>query len=201
MPITLSDTSITGLAVGGLPTGTVNSTVLADAAVTRAKMGYTGAVLQTVFAYTHSTTSWGGNSASNFEAYITPTSTSSYILIMGVLSGHASDDSYSYLQYNIGGGSWTKGGGGMNGPNYLGGWGDHCWSHGSNSGPFQNPCFTLINFGTTSQVGIRWCVNAEATFYQNRGTAGATWDGYEGGSSNPNFAPGISTLILQEIRS
>jgi len=38
MPITLGDTSITGLGVGGLPAGTVNATTLASAAVTTVKL-------------------------------------------------------------------------------------------------------------------------------------------------------------------
>jgi hypothetical protein len=46
MPITLGDTSITGLGVGGLPSGTVNATTLAAGAA-RANFG-AGAVLQVV---------------------------------------------------------------------------------------------------------------------------------------------------------
>lgn len=38
MPITLGNTSITGLGVGGLPSGTVNSDSLASAAVTTVKL-------------------------------------------------------------------------------------------------------------------------------------------------------------------
>jgi hypothetical protein len=38
MPIVLGDTTITGLAAGGLPAGTVNSTTLADAAVISSKL-------------------------------------------------------------------------------------------------------------------------------------------------------------------
>lgn len=200
MPITLGDTTIAGLGAGGLPSGSVTADTLASAAVTAAKMGYSGAVLQTVYAYSDSRTTWGGNNSSDFAAYITPSAAANKILITGVLYGHANDDSYSYLQYNIAGGGWTKGGAGMNGVNYLGGWGDHSWSHKSNSGPFPNPCHCVISFNTTSTVGVRWCVNAEATFYQNRGEAGFSWDGYEGGNTNPNPGVGISTLILQEIK-
>jgi hypothetical protein len=46
MPITLGDTSITGLGVGGLPAGTVNSTTLANSAVTREKLAGSGATVQ-----------------------------------------------------------------------------------------------------------------------------------------------------------
>jgi hypothetical protein len=202
MAITLGNTSITGLSAGGLPSGTVTSDTLAGSAVTAAKIGFSGAVLQTSFGYSNSRTTWGGDNASDFAVYLTPTASSSKILIMGVLHGHANDDSFMYLQYNIGGGGWSKlGSDGGNGVSYLGGWGDHSWSHKSNSGPFPCPVFSLMSFNTTSQVGIRFVVNAESTFYQNRGESGSfSWDGYEGGNTNPNPGVGISTLILQEIK-
>ena len=46
MPIVLGDTTITGLGVGGLPNGTINADDLASGAVTRAKMGYAGAIVK-----------------------------------------------------------------------------------------------------------------------------------------------------------
>ncbi len=157
-----------------------------------------GAVIQTVYNFTNSRTSWGGMNTV-LETSIKPTSTASKILISGVLYGHASDDSYMYLEYKIGSGSWTKDTT-LNGDGYLGGWGDHCWSHMSNTGPFPSPFNVLFSPNTTQTVSIRVGVNAEATFYLNRGTSGSfSWDGSEGGNTNPN--PGISksTIILQEI--
>jgi hypothetical protein len=157
-----------------------------------------GAVIQTVYNFTNSRTSWGGMNTV-LETSIKPTSTASKILISGVLYGHASDDSYMYLEYKIGSGSWTKDAT-LNGDGYLGGWGDHCWSHMSNTGPFPSPFNVLFSPNTTQTVSIRVGVNAEATFYLNRGTSGSfSWDGSEGGNTNPN--PGISksTIILQEI--
>jgi hypothetical protein len=46
MPIVLGNTTITGLGVGGLPDGTINADDLASGAVTRAKMGYAGAIVK-----------------------------------------------------------------------------------------------------------------------------------------------------------
>jgi len=157
-----------------------------------------GSVVQTVYNYTNSRTSWGGQSTV-LETSITPSSAGSRILISGVLYGHANDDSYMYLEYKIGSGSWTKDAT-LNGDGYLGGWGDHCWSHGSNSGPFPSPFHLVFSPNTTQTISIRVGVNAEATFYLNRGTSTAySWDGSEGGTTNPNAAIAKSTIILQEI--
>jgi hypothetical protein len=85
MPIILQNTSITGLAAGGLPSGTVNATTLADGAVTREKLGYSGAIIQVVMS-TY-TAAWSSSSSNNWinlplTATITPTSSSSKILVM-----------------------------------------------------------------------------------------------------------------------
>jgi hypothetical protein len=92
MPIVLGNDTITGLGVGGLPNGTVNADDLASGAVTRAKMGYAGAVLQVVTftqtaAVVESRGGWSGPADwSEFGATmgvtITPTSASSKILFM-----------------------------------------------------------------------------------------------------------------------
>ena len=157
-----------------------------------------GTVLQTVYNFTNARTSWGGQNTV-LETSITPSSAGSRILISGVLYGHANDDSYMYLEYRIGNGSWIKDAT-LNGDGFLGGWGDHCWSHMSNTGPFPSPFHVVFSPNTTQTVSVRVGVNAEATFFLNRGTAGNfSWDGSEGGNTNPN--PGIakSTIILQEI--
>ena len=87
MPITLGDTSITGLGVGGLPAGTVNATTLADSAVTRAKMGYAGAVLQVVSGYNNAKVRATGSSYLwQNAAVITPSSATSKILVIAQFS-------------------------------------------------------------------------------------------------------------------
>jgi hypothetical protein len=92
MPIVLGNTTITGLGVGGLPDGTINADDLASGAVTRAKMGYAGAVLQvlsTTKTNTFTTTSGTFVDVTGLNVSITPTSTSSKILILAMVTGHA----------------------------------------------------------------------------------------------------------------
>ena len=85
MPITLGDTSITGLGVGGLPAGTVNATTLASSAVTAAKIGYSGAIIQTqyVSSGTRVQTTHSGfvEPSSAFRVTITPQYSNSMIII------------------------------------------------------------------------------------------------------------------------
>jgi hypothetical protein len=85
MPIVLGDTTITGLAAGGLPAGIVNSTILADNAVTAAKLGFGGPILQV------KVTEDGTNRVFNnvdyrvLETSITPTSASSKFWLLASL--------------------------------------------------------------------------------------------------------------------
>jgi hypothetical protein len=156
-------------------------------------------VLQTIYNFTNARTTWAGVSTV-LETTITPSSTASRILVTGVLYGHANDDSFMFLEYRIGtGGAWVKDSN-LNGDGNLGGWADHCWSHISNTGPFPGPFHVVFSPNTLLPVSFRVGVNAEATFYLNRGSSGVfAWDGSEGGNPNPN--PGISksSIILQEI--
>jgi hypothetical protein len=92
MPITLGNTTITGLGVGGLPAGTVNADSLASAAVTRAKIGYAGAILQVVQSIKTAPQTFSGLNTtfadiSDLSLAITPSSTSSKILILGHIYG------------------------------------------------------------------------------------------------------------------
>jgi hypothetical protein len=91
MPITLGDTTITGLGVGGLPAGTVNATTLASSAVTAAKIGYAGAILQVVNSVKTDTqtlsglnTSWAD--ISGISITITPRNASSKFIILSSIS-------------------------------------------------------------------------------------------------------------------
>jgi hypothetical protein len=103
MPITIGNTTITGLGVGGLPSATVGSTTLAAGAVTRSKMGTFGAALQVVSAFKtdpFSTTSTSGE-ITGLSVSITPTSSSSRILIFFSV---AYDNSQSDNSNDSGGG-------------------------------------------------------------------------------------------------
>jgi len=83
MPITINGSgTVTGLAVGGLPDGTVDAGTLASGAVSN-----TGKILQTVVGQatgrvSNTTTSW---TASDVAVTITPSATSSKILILASL--------------------------------------------------------------------------------------------------------------------
>jgi len=85
MPITIAGSgTITGLSAGGLPDASIVTADIADAAITRAKMGYSGAILQVVQA-THSTAVNINTSTytdTGLTGSITPTSASSKILVM-----------------------------------------------------------------------------------------------------------------------
>ena len=107
MPITLGDTSITGLGVGGLPAGTVNATTLAAGAA-RTNFG-AGAVLQVVGTVKTDTSSTSGTSfvtLPGLSASITPSSASNKVLVcwtiwFGQTLQH--NRAVGTLQRNIGG--------------------------------------------------------------------------------------------------
>jgi len=130
------------------------------------------------------------------ETFITPVSASSKILVMACLFGWSGDDSVCYLQYNIGGGSWTQDTT-LNGQGTYGGFGDHSWSHRSNNGPLGASLMVQFWPNTTSLVGVR----IRATSENN--TAGGFWlNGAQmittaGGDYNSGSA--TSTLTLFEI--
>jgi hypothetical protein len=94
MPITIAGSgTITGLSAGGLPDGVITTDDIAASAITRAKIGYSGAVLQFVSAeYTTASTLTATIPFDNtipqnnegteiFSLSITPTSASSRLVI------------------------------------------------------------------------------------------------------------------------
>ena len=107
MPVTINGNgSITGLSVGGLGSGVVNTATIASNAITTALqpagsvIQANSAVLTTVLdAYLSSMTTWriGGTTGSSFGVTITPTSASNKILFWGQISV-----SVTGPQYNIG---------------------------------------------------------------------------------------------------
>jgi hypothetical protein len=193
MPITLGDTTISGLSVGGLPAGTVNSTSLADNAVTRPKVAFQGAILQMVHNFSDAT-GVVGDVSTWLETFITPTEASSRIFIMGTFAGDArSDDSVSQLQYNIGGGPWQLDSNLNSRVQSFSGLGDHSWVHISNGGPFPFTMFGYFHPNTTQTVGIRFRHDQEGggNFWFNRSRDGV--------DNSENFGTSRSTLILIEV--
>jgi hypothetical protein len=194
MPITVGNTTISGLGVGGLPSGVVNATTLATSAVTRTKIGFQGAVIQTVHNFTDSTGGFS-NISTHLETFITPTSTNSRILIMGTLSGDGrADDSVVGLQYRIGGGAWQYDSVLNSRVQTFSGIGDMAWAHKSNGGPFPFTIYSFFHPNTTAQVGIRFYIDQESTgtFWLNRSS--------QAQDNSENFGTGRTTMFLSEIR-
>jgi len=195
MPIILGDTTISGLAAGGLPSASVTAATLAANAVIRSKMGFQGTIIQTVHNFTDST---GGFSdvSTHLETFITPQLQSSRILIMGTISGDwRQEDSVTQLQYNIGGGAWQLDTN-LNSRNQsFSGVGEGGWNHKSNGGPFPFCVFGFWHPNTTAQVGVRYRVDMEggSSFFLNRSNAGQ--------DNSENFGTGRSVLILSEVRT
>lgn len=81
MPVTIGNTSISGLGVGGLPAGSVTADTLENSSVTRAKIGYSGAVLQTVAANNTTRSTHTNTNTNVVSVTITPTSSTSKIFI------------------------------------------------------------------------------------------------------------------------
>ena len=99
MPVTINgDGSITGLSVGGLGSGVVNTATLANGAAVGSKLG-TGAVLQVKQTVKTDTTSYSNAGSfadiAGMSVTITPSSSSSNILVFPDL-GLASNDMTNY---------------------------------------------------------------------------------------------------------
>ena len=107
MPIVLGNTTITGLGVDGLPAGTVTGTNLANNSVTRPKVNIAGTWLQIVSTTktdTFVTSNTGWTAVTGLSITITPTSTSSKILLMCSVN-------YDSTRSNSGGGfAFARGG-------------------------------------------------------------------------------------------
>lgn len=156
-----------------------------------------GAIIQFAQSRTNATTTTTDQTGFTLlETYITPTTAASKILVMACLFGWSGDDSIAYLQYNIGGGSWTQDTT-LNGQGTFGGFADHSWSHRSNNGPMGASLMVQFWPNTTSQVGVRMRATSENNnnggFWLNGGQMPTTAGGdYNSGSAT-------STLTLFEI--
>ena len=100
MPIAINGSgAVTGISVGGLPDGLVDSDMLAAGAVTAPKRG-AGAILQVVQTFKNdsfSTTSTSYVDITGFSVTITPSSTSNKILLLNFAG--LSTDGNSSVQY------------------------------------------------------------------------------------------------------
>jgi len=211
MPITLNGNgTVTGVSVGGLPDGIVDTDMLAANAVSSAKLasGAGGKILQVVTVSDSVRETAGSVSLSSANTYydtpfavtITPSATSSKILLMGHVMGEASIDDYTMLwriERAISGGSTTN----IQAPS-------------ASSRPLGISMFpqgfynsdnvsttSVVNFAglidtpsTTSAITYTFQVNAtqtnSVTFYYNR-TVGAT--------DSIDYERGLSWITAQEV--
>ena len=191
MPVTINgDGSITGLAVGGLPDGSVDADTLASNAVTSAKLASgaitrsalpTGSVLQTVQVTTTTQTENAFSSAQTFlTASITPTDSNNKILVNVNCGGCGSRNTSTFWQMRIKrDGSLLRGVG-----SYIGGYGD-----GSGNEDYPN-CSFLDSPGTTNAITY--------TLHGDRvsGSANCYFNHQDSSGSN---SQGQSSMTLMEI--
>jgi hypothetical protein len=199
MPITLSDTTISGLGVGGLPSGTVNSTSLADSAVTAAKLNITGGTVVQVVSTVY-TAAWSLGGSSNtwydlpFNLSITPQYSSSWIMIFCNLGNTWNQNGTSFRVLRNGSSLYSQNQGDAAGSRALVNWwqsipGVNDTNHGS-----SNTMALYDNPGSTASQNYKIQVYGE------------------GGSHYLNYAPSnpdntaayatrhASNMILMEIK-
>jgi len=104
MPITIAGSgTITGISAGGLPDGVITTDDIAASAITRAKMGYAGAILQvvqTIKTDTFSTSSTSLTDLTGLSVSITPSSASNKILVkvsLGLVAGNLDNITVGFL--------------------------------------------------------------------------------------------------------
>ena len=191
MPVTINgDGSITGLAVGGLPNGTVDADTLASNAVTNAKLASgaitrsvlpAGSVLQTVQVTTTSQTENAYTSQQTFlTASITPTDSNNKILVNVNCCGCGSRNTSTFWRMRI-----KKDGSLLRGvASYIGGYGDD-----SGNEDYPN-CSFLDSPGTTNAITY--------TLHGDRvsGSANCYFNHQDSSGSN---SQGGSSMTLMEI--
>ena len=197
MPVTINGNgSITGLAVGGLPNGTVDADSLATNAVTSAKLhndAVTSAhmpsntIVQVVQKFKNDPESTSGNSHTaipGLTVVITPSSSNNKILYSGHLYLAASGSECSFRLTRTVGGSTTE----IATPSTYQDDEDGTFHHGGGSRYAGHSFEFLDSPNTTSAItyGITWQTHSGTT-YLNR-----TWDA--------NWFHGISTLTAKEIK-
>ena len=191
MPVTINgDGSITGLAVGGLPDGSVDADTLASNAVTSAKLASgaitrsslpAGSVLQTVQVTTTTQVENAYTSQQTFlTASITPTDSNNKILVNVNCGGCGSRNTSTFWRMRI-----KKDGSLLRGvASYIGGYGDD-----SGNEDYPN-CSYLDSPGTTNAITY--------TLQGNRvsGSANCYFNHQDSSGSN---SQGQSSMTLMEI--
>ena len=175
MPLTLSGNgTVTGLAVGGLPDGSVDGDTLANTVST-------GTVLQVVEnSYASAVTISGGTANTGLEGSITPTGTNSKILVIANQSGQYrvnSDPSCVInisLQRSVAGGSYSD----IVYEMYLGG------NYPTNKRSNRMPTLTKLDTPSYS-VGQAITYRVRAGTYTSN--YGLQYNAQQNGANNPSY--------------
>jgi len=191
MPISIAGSgTITGISAGGLPDGVITTDDIAAAAITRAKMGYAGAILQVVQGTYTASASIATNinvgaasyASTGLTASITPSSSSSKIAIFYTLNGSTDFNTHmvTAIRRAISGGAtshpflgdsasgWTQVGSGMRGI------GSNIYAIAQQSGnyldsPNTTSAVTYTIVGASENAGT-WYINSNGA-----NSSGNTW--------------------------
>ena len=198
MPIILQNTTIAGLGVGGLPSGTVGSNSLANTTIQRANIGYAGQILQAQT--TNKTDTWAGTaSAGSYTAItglsvnITPYySTSKIFIIFSIAFDSNRSNSGGGFAIFRNGSLLTSAVGNANGNNFrvYGDFGAHVnpGQTGMHRGGHH-----LDSPGTTSTLTYDMRITFDSTAY-------TTYVNYARANSNDSDDPRMaSTITVLEI--
>tara|TARA_B100000427_G_C15272561_1_gene491717 strand:+ start:10 stop:603 length:594 start_codon:yes stop_codon:yes gene_type:complete len=197
MAITINGNgTITGISVGGLPDGTVDTDTLANGAVTASKKG-SGSVLQVVSMQTDTHSSKTNTSYEDIPGFtlaITPTAASNKILIQATLA-ISKHDNHSFLGEFQRDGTTLPGGDPAQASHV-----DHVWWNVRNSTYSVNP-YTVIYLDT---VPADW--TSGAITYKGRGLTTSSSYGYainqdRNNSDTAHDSPGCSSITLTEIKA
>ena len=172
--------TITGISVGGLPDGIVDTDMIAANAVTKAKQG-SGSVIQWIQGATADVNARHSESAGNWESTgihvdITPTNSSNLIVVGGFLACHTdSDNKWSEFAIHNGTSRDTLMSSGYNSPS------DHIW--------LQIPFKYSQTAGTTSQLTF--------TVWMKNGSGSG--NSYVGWSSSPGSTKNWNDMWAMEV--
>ena len=191
MPIAINGSgTITGVSVGGLPDGIVDTDMLAAGAVTAAKRG-AGAILQVVQTEKGDTFSFTPSSTPEFgtvmSATITPSSTSSKILVVYTMNARSSATNAGHGTRVLRG-STAIGIGDTNGSRTRVGMGSFF-----NSSDYRNRCITQVILDSPSTTS--------ATTYnlQIGGESGSAYVVNAGNSDSSAYSQSCTHLTLLEV--
>jgi len=199
MPITIAGSgTITGISAGGLPDASIIAADIADGAITRAKMGYAGAILQVMQTVKTDTTSFVSTTTNTFadisgmSVSITPSSASSKILVFYTANVSQSTGATIHLRLIRGSTSIFQGD-----------------AAGNRIGSTQvwRPAATQYGYDVGSLTGMYLDSPAttSSTTYKLQGTLGSTYSGtfyLNRSSTDDNFdysGRTASSIIVMEV--